>query len=61
YLEMLCEKGLQERYGNDADQHRERLNYELSTIQNMGFVDYFLIVWDYIHFAKTHGISVGPG
>lgn len=61
YLEKLCEDGLKERYGAEAELHRERLNYELTTIQNMGFVDYFLIVWDYIHFAKTHGISVGPG
>ncbi len=61
YLRKLCEDGLRERYGEAAEQHRERLEYELSVISSMGFIDYFLIVWDYIHFAKTHDISVGPG
>lgn len=61
YLTELCENGLRERYGEEAEKHRERLKYELDTITSMGFVDYFLIVWDYIHFAKTHDISVGPG
>ncbi|ETP71139.1 DNA-directed DNA polymerase III PolC, partial [Lachnospiraceae bacterium JC7] len=61
YLTELCENGLKERYGEEAGKHRERLQYELDTITSMGFVDYFLIVWDYIHFAKTHDISVGPG
>lgn len=61
YLRKLCEDGLKERYGEEAENHRERLDYELSTISSMGFVDYFLIVWDYIHFAKTHDIAVGPG
>lgn len=61
YLRKLCEDGLKERYGEEAESHRERLDYELSTISSMGFVDYFLIVWDYIHFAKTHDIAVGPG
>ncbi len=61
YLTKLCEDGLRERYGSEAEKHRERLNYELNTISSMGFVDYFLIVWDYIHFAKTHDIAVGPG
>ncbi|SFG29213.1 DNA polymerase III subunit alpha [Oribacterium sp. WCC10] len=61
YLTELCEQGLKDRYGSEADKYRDRLKYELDTITSMGFVDYFLIVWDYIHFAKTHDISVGPG
>ena len=61
YLTELCEKGLKERYGDEGEKYRDRLKYELDTITSMGFVDYFLIVWDYIHFAKTHDISVGPG
>ena len=61
YLTELCENGLKERYGEEAGKYRDRLQYELDTITSMGFVDYFLIVWDYIHFAKTHDISVGPG
>lgn len=61
YLTKLCRDGLRERYGEDAEQHTDRLQYELDTISSMGFVDYFLIVWDYIHYAKTHDISVGPG
>ena len=61
YLKKLCEDGLKERYGADADKHRERLDYELSVINNMGFVDYFLIVWDFINYAKQNKIMVGPG
>lgn len=61
YLRELCEKGLTERYGEQAEQLKERLTYELDTISSMGFVDYFLIVWDFIKFAKDHGIPVGPG
>lgn len=61
YLQYLCEKGLKERYGEEAETHRERLTYELNTIKNMGYVDYFLIVWDYINYAKEHDIPVGPG
>ena len=61
YLNSLCEEGLLKRYGEDADLHRERLEYELNTIKSMGFVDYFLIVWDFIKYAKDHGIAVGPG
>jgi DNA polymerase-3 subunit alpha len=61
YLVELCEKGLAKRYGTVTDELRERLRYELKTIREMGFTDYFLIVWDFIHFAKEHGISVGPG
>ena len=61
YLNHLCEEGLRERYADITPKLRERLNYELATIRNMGFVDYFLIVWDYVKFARDHGIAVGPG
>ncbi len=61
YLNKLCFDGLKERY-NDADESlKERLNYELNVIKNMGYVDYFLIVWDFINYAKSQGIPVGPG
>ncbi len=61
YLEKLCMEGLQQKYGAITDALSERLNYELDTIRTMGFVDYFLIVWDFIKYARDHGISVGPG
>src|ERR1700736_3004730 len=64
YLRDLCEKGLQQRYGERAkiDNHlRERLEYELGILEKTGFVSYILIVWDFIHFAKQRGIPVGPG
>ncbi len=61
YLEYLCAEGLKRRYQSVTDELKERLEYELATIQNMGYVDYFLIVWDFIHYAKEHGIPVGPG
>ena len=61
YLRKLCEEGLVSRYGDKAEELRERLDYELDTIVTMGFVDYFLIVWDFIKYAKDHGIPVGPG
>ncbi len=61
YLLELCEKGLERRYDKVTTELRERLQFELKTIKEMGFADYFLIVWDFIHFAKTNGISVGPG
>ena len=65
YLRKLCEKGLAERYpeaeGEDLADLQERLNYELSTIENMGYVEYFLIVWDFINYAKENHIMVGPG
>jgi DNA polymerase-3 subunit alpha len=61
YLVELCEKGLVKRYGKATSELTDRLRFELKTIQEMGFADYFLIVWDFIHFAKTHGVSVGPG
>jgi len=61
YLVELCEKGLQKRYDAITSELQERLRFELKTIKEMGFADYFLIVWDFIHFAKQNGISVGPG
>ena len=61
YLQKLCREGLEKRYPEVTDELRERLDYELSTIKNMGYVDYFLIVWDFIKYAKDHGIAVGPG
>ncbi len=61
YLQMLCDRGLHERYGEPTDELRERLSYELGVIHDMGYVDYFLIVWDFINYAKEHGIMVGPG
>ncbi|HWB57478.1 MAG TPA: DNA polymerase III subunit alpha, partial [Gaiellaceae bacterium] len=61
YLVELCEKGLVKRYGASTPELDERLRFELKTVQEMGFADYFLIVWDFIHFAKTNGVSVGPG
>ena len=61
YLHKLCMEGFDERYDPNDTEKRERLQYELDMIERMGFVDYFLIVWDFIHYAKTHGIPVGPG
>ena len=61
YLRQLCEEGLSRHYGEDAYLHRERLDFELKTIEDMGFTDYFIIVWDFIKYAKDHGIAVGPG
>ncbi len=61
YLVELCEKGLQKRYDKATPELNERLQYELKTIKEMGFTDYFLIVWDFIHFARQNHISVGPG
>ena len=61
YLTYLCEKGLKERYENVTPELEERLHYELGVIKDMGFVDYFLIVWDYVNYAKSHDIAVGPG
>ena len=61
YLNKLCWEGLEKHYGNSSEELKERLRYELDTIQNMGYVDYFLIVWDFIKYAKDHGIAVGPG
>lgn len=61
YLRKLCEKAIPERYGQKTPEVMNRLNYELGIIDRMGFSDYFLIVMDFIHFAKTHGIPIGPG
>lgn len=61
YLRLLCENGLYTRYRKDAEAHRERLEYELQTIEKMGFADYFLIVADIISYAKNNHIPVGPG
>lgn len=61
YLEKLCYEGLNERYPLVTKELDERLKYELSVIKDMGYVEYFLIVWDYIRYAREHGISVGPG
>jgi DNA polymerase III subunit alpha len=61
YLVEQCEKGLEKRYDKITSELQERLKYELKTIKEMGFTDYFLIVWDFIRFAKTNGVSVGPG
>src|SRR3954447_11404457 len=61
YLVELCEKGLERRYGTVTPELRERLQFELKTIREMGFADYFLIVQDFIGFAKRNGVSVGPG
>ena len=61
YLRKLCEAALPERYENVTDEVRNRLSYELSVIDSMGFSDYFLIVMDFIHYAKSHGIPIGPG
>ncbi len=61
YLNHLADEGLKKRYPDDDGTLKSRLDEELSIIKNMGFVDYFLIVWDYINFAKKNGIPVGPG
>lgn len=61
YLNHLCAEGLQARYPKDDGTLAERLYYELGVIQNMGYVDYFLIVWDFINWARTNNIPVGPG
>ena len=62
FLEDLCKKGMVKRYGeNIPEEYQKRAEYELGVIKKMGYVDYYLIVWDYIHYAKTHNIPVGPG
>ena len=61
YLNKLCFEGLERLYNPVTPELRERLEYELNTIKNMGYVDYFLIVWDFIHYARSNGIEVGPG
>ena len=62
YMKKICEDGLEKRYGkNLTPEILERAKYEMSIIKKMGYVDYFLIVWDFIHYAKQNGIPVGPG
>ena len=61
YFRMLCEKGFAERYPNAPQEYRERMEYEIKVISSMGYVNYYLIVWDFIHYAKSVGIPVGPG
>jgi DNA polymerase-3 subunit alpha len=61
YLNKLCLEGFEKRYPDDDGSLRERLDYEMGVIHSMGYVDYFLIVWDFIHFARSHDIMVGPG
>ena len=61
YLQKLCYEGLDQRYRIPSQELKDRLAYELDTIRHMGYVDYFLIVWDFIKYAKDHGIAVGPG
>ena len=61
YFRKLCEDGFRERYPNPPAQYRERLEYEIDVISRMGYVNYYLIVWDFIRYAKENGIPVGPG
>ena len=61
YLQKLCYEGMDQRYRIPSQELKDRLAYELDTIRHMGYVDYFLIVWDFIKYAKDHGIAVGPG
>ena len=61
YLKKLCDEGFCELYGNEHPEYRQQLEYEIDMIEKMGFTDYFLIVWDFVRFAKSAGIPVGPG
>ncbi len=61
YLEHLCREGVRRLYGHDQGEIGQRLEYELSVINNMGFANYFLVVWDFVRFSKENGILVGPG
>ena len=61
YFRKLCEDGFRERYPNPPESYRERLEYEIGVISRMGYVNYYLIVWDFIRYAKESGIPVGPG
>jgi DNA polymerase-3 subunit alpha len=61
YLRQLCERGMRKKCPNCAPEYKERLDYELSVIDSMGYTDYYLIVWDFINYAKNKGIAVGPG
>ena len=61
YFRKLCYEGFQERYPDAPEEYRERMEYEIKVISSMGYVNYYLIVWDFIHYAKSEGIPVGPG
>lgn len=61
YFRKLCAEGFAERYPDAPEAYRERLEYEIGVISRMGYVNYYLIVWDFIHYAKVNGIPVGPG
>lgn len=61
YLRYLCSEGIKEKYSSVEDGILERVDYEINTIEQMGYIDYFLIVWDFIKFAKDNDIMVGPG
>lgn len=61
FLEDLCSRGMKERFGEMTPEIKTRLDHELATIKKMGFISYFLIVWDFIHYARQRGIPVGPG
>ena len=61
YFRKLCYEGFQERYPDAPEEYRERMEYEIKVISSMGYVNYYLIVWDFIHYAKSAGIPVGPG
>lgn len=61
FLRRLCEEGMARKMPGAGQEAWDRLNYELNVVESMGFVDYYLIVWDFIHYAKSHGIMVGPG
>jgi DNA polymerase-3 subunit alpha len=61
YLRSLCEDGFRQRYPNPTSEQHQRLEYELQVITDMGYAAYFLIVWDFVHHAKTHDVLVGPG
>ena len=61
YFRKLCYEGFRERYPEAPEGYRERMEYEIKVISSMGYVNYYLIVWDFIHYAKSVGIPVGPG
>lgn len=61
YFRKLCYDGFRERYPQEPKEYKERMDYEISVISSMGYVNYYLIVWDFIHYAKEAGIPVGPG
>ena len=61
FFRKLCYDGFRERYPDEPEEYKQRLEYEIGVISRMGYVNYYLIVWDFIHYAKTTGIPVGPG